>query len=101
LSAGHPETSDRQALLSCKAHRCRPETQEIVMQCQQVGLYGFPTHIPKLGRTTNPSERLNHTLRQRGSRLVRVASSCPKKLAKQMGAIKLFICHDNLTRAAA
>jgi hypothetical protein len=40
-------------------------------------------------------------LRQRVSRLVREALSFAKKLAKHIGAIKLFICHYNLTRAAA
>jgi hypothetical protein len=29
------------------------------------------------------------------------ALSCSKKLANHIGAMKLFICHDNLTRAAA
>jgi insertion element IS1 protein InsB len=43
----------------------------------------------------------NNTLRQRDSRLVRDALSFSKKLAHPMGAIKLFICHYNLTRAAA
>jgi insertion element IS1 protein InsB len=57
--------------------------------------------ISKLARTTNHLERFNNTLRQRVSRLVREALSCSKKLANNIGAIKLFICHDNLTRAAA
>jgi hypothetical protein len=35
------------------------------------------------------------------SRLVCSVWSCSKKLANHMGAIKLFICHDNLTKAAA
>ena len=47
------------------------------------------------------SERFNNTLRQRVSRLVRDALSFSKKLANHIGAIKLFICHYNLTRAAA
>jgi hypothetical protein len=33
--------------------------------------------------------------------LVRAALSFSKKLAHHIGVIKLFICHDNLTRAAA
>jgi insertion element IS1 protein InsB len=57
--------------------------------------------ISKLARKTNHIERFNNTLRQRVSRLVREALSCSKKLAHHIGAIKLFICHDNLTRAAA
>jgi insertion element IS1 protein InsB len=57
--------------------------------------------ISKLARKTNLIERFNNTLRQRVSRLVREALSFSKKLANHIGAIKLFICHDNLTRAAA
>jgi insertion element IS1 protein InsB len=57
--------------------------------------------ISKLARKTNHIERFNNTLRQRVSRLVREALSFSKKLAHHIGAIKLFICHDNLTRAAA
>ena len=57
--------------------------------------------IGKLARQTNPIERFNNTLRQRVSRLVREALSFSKKLVNHMGAIKMFICHYNLTRAAA
>jgi insertion element IS1 protein InsB len=57
--------------------------------------------ISKLARTTNHLERFNNTLRQRVSRLVREALSFSKKLANHIGAIKLCICHDNRTRAAA
>jgi insertion element IS1 protein InsB len=57
--------------------------------------------ISKLARKTNHLERCNNTLRQRVSRLVREALSFSKKLAHHLGAIKLFICHYNLTRAAA
>jgi insertion element IS1 protein InsB len=57
--------------------------------------------ISKLARTTNHIERFNNALRQRVSRLVREAMSFSKKLANHIGAIKLFICHYNLTRAAA
>jgi hypothetical protein len=46
-------------------------------------------------------ERLNNTLRQRLSRLVRETLSFSKKLANHIGAIKYFICHYNLARAAA
>ena len=56
--------------------------------------------ISKLGRKTNHIERFNHTLRQRVSRLVRDALSFSKKLANHIGAMKLFICHYNLTKAA-
>jgi insertion element IS1 protein InsB len=57
--------------------------------------------ISKLARRPNHIERFNNTLRQRVSRLVREAWSFSKKLANHIGAIKLFICHDNLTRTAA
>jgi insertion element IS1 protein InsB len=57
--------------------------------------------ISKLARKTNHMERFNNTLRQRVSRLARDALSFSKKLAHHIGAIKLFICHYNLTRAAA
>ena len=57
--------------------------------------------ITKLARKTNHIERFNNTLRQRVSRLVREALSFSKKLANHIGAIQLFICHYNLTKAAA
>ena len=57
--------------------------------------------ISKLARQTNHIERFNNTLRQRVSRLVREALSFSKTLANHIGAIKLFICHYNLMRAAA
>jgi insertion element IS1 protein InsB len=57
--------------------------------------------ITKSARKTNHLERFNNTLRQRVSRLVREALSFSKKLTNHIGAIKLFICHYNLTRAAA
>jgi insertion element IS1 protein InsB len=57
--------------------------------------------ISKLARKTNHIERFNNTLRQRVSRLVREALSFSKKLANHIGAIKLFICHYNLTKAPA
>jgi insertion element IS1 protein InsB len=55
----------------------------------------------KRARKTHHIERCNNTLRQRVSRLVRDALAFSKKLANHIGAIKLFICHYNLTRAAA
>jgi insertion element IS1 protein InsB len=57
--------------------------------------------ISKPARQTNHVERFNNTLRQRVSRLVREALSFSKKLVNHIGAIKMFICHDNLTRAVA
>ena len=55
--------------------------------------------INKKLRKTNHTERVNNTLPQRVSRWVRSALSFSKKLINHMGAIKMFICHDNLTRA--
>jgi insertion element IS1 protein InsB len=57
--------------------------------------------IPKTRNQFYHIERFNNTLRQRVSRLVRDALSFSKKLANHIGAIKLFICHYNLTRATA
>jgi insertion element IS1 protein InsB len=57
--------------------------------------------ITKHARKTNHIERFNNTLRQRVSRLVRDTLAFSKKLANHLGAIKYFICHYNLTRAAA
>jgi insertion element IS1 protein InsB len=56
--------------------------------------------ITKQARKTNHIERFNNTLRQRVSRLVRETLSFSKKLANHIGAIKYFICHYNLTKAA-
>ena len=55
--------------------------------------------ISKLAWKTNHIERFNNTLRQRVSQLVHDALSFSKKLANHIGAIKLFICHYNLTSA--
>jgi insertion element IS1 protein InsB len=57
--------------------------------------------ITKKARKTNHVERFNNTLRQRVSRLVRETLSFSKNLAHHIGAIKFFICHYNLARAAA
>jgi insertion element IS1 protein InsB len=57
--------------------------------------------IPKHARKTNHIERFHNTMRQRVSRLVRGTLAFSKKLANHIGAIKYFICHYNLTRAAA
>jgi IS1 family transposase len=57
--------------------------------------------ITKQARKTNHIERFNNTMRQRVSRLVRDTLAFSKKLANHIGAIKYFICHDNVTRAAA
>jgi hypothetical protein len=57
--------------------------------------------IHQLARKTNRLERFSNTLRQRVSRLVRDALSFSKKLAHRIGALKMFICSYNLTRAVA
>jgi insertion element IS1 protein InsB len=57
--------------------------------------------ISKLIRKTNHVERFNCTLRQRVSRLVRATLSFSKKLSNHIGAIRYFICDDNLTKGAA
>ena len=57
--------------------------------------------ITKQARNTTHIERVNNTLRQRLSRLVRETVSFSKKLANHIGAIRYCICHYNLTRAAA
>jgi IS1 family transposase len=56
--------------------------------------------IINLARKTNHIELFNSTIRQRVSRLVREALSFSKKLANHSGAIKMFICHYNLMKAA-
>jgi insertion element IS1 protein InsB len=60
-----------------------------------------PRAISTLARETHHIKRFNHTLRQRVSRLVREALSCSKKLANPLRAIKVCMCHDNLTNAPA
>jgi insertion element IS1 protein InsB len=57
--------------------------------------------ISKKARKTNHIERFNNTLRQRISRLVRESLLFSKKLANHIGAIRFFICHYNLEKAAA
>ena len=57
--------------------------------------------ITKKARKTNHIERFNNTLRQRLGRLVRDTLSFSKKVEHHIGAIKFFICHYNLEKAAA
>jgi insertion element IS1 protein InsB len=56
--------------------------------------------ITKSARKTNPIERFNNTLRQRVLRLVRSTLAFSKKAENHSGAIRYFISHYNLTRAA-
>jgi insertion element IS1 protein InsB len=57
--------------------------------------------IIKKAWKTNHIERFNDTLLQRVPRLVRETLSFSKRLAHHIGAIKYFICDDNLTRVTA
>ena len=57
--------------------------------------------ITKKARLTNHIERFNNTLRQRVSRLVRMTLAFSKKLENHIGAIRYFICHDNMAKTAA
>ncbi len=57
--------------------------------------------ITTKARKTNHIERFNNTLRQRVSRLTREPLAFSKRLANHIGAIRYFIGHYNLTRAAA
>ena len=65
---------------------------------------GIPAaHHKPLGkdtRKTNQVERFNHTLRPWVSRLVRRTVAFAKTLENPIGAIRYFLCHSNLTRAA-
>lgn len=57
--------------------------------------------ITKDARTTNHIERFNNTLRQRVSRQVRETLAFSMKVEHHIGAIRHFICSDNLARATA
>jgi hypothetical protein len=57
--------------------------------------------VTQYARKPKPRARFNSTLRPRLSRLVRAMWSCSQPLATPSGAIRAFICHDNLPRAAA
>ncbi|MGI9287055.1 MAG: IS1 family transposase [Pseudomonadales bacterium] len=57
--------------------------------------------VIKASRGTNHIERLNCTLRQRVSRLVRATLSFSKKLTNHIGAIKYFLSQYNLELAKA
>jgi IS1 family transposase/transposase-like protein len=50
----------------------------------------------KIKKDTNHIERLNLTIRNRCSRLVRKSLSFSKKLEHHIGALKYFFCHYNL-----
>jgi insertion element IS1 protein InsB len=57
--------------------------------------------MTKKTRKTPHVERLNKILRPHASRRVRETLSFSKKPADYIGAIKSFICHNNLAKAAA
>ena len=63
--------------------------------------FAQPRAISTLARMTNHVERFNGTLRPRVSRLVRSSLSFSKMLTKHIGALKCFMCDDNLTNCAA
>jgi IS1 family transposase len=56
--------------------------------------------LAKLARNTNHIERFDNTLRQRVSRLARSTSAFSKSVENRIGAIRYFIGHYNLTKAA-
>jgi serine acetyltransferase len=56
--------------------------------------------ISTWAREAHHSEQCATTWRQRVARLVREALAFPTQLATHMGASRLFIGHDHLTRAA-
>jgi len=61
------------------------------------GVFPKARHLSsKQKRDTNHLERLNNTIRQRVSRLVRKSLSFSKILENHIGAIKYFFCHYNL-----
>lgn len=56
-------------------------------------------HISSKNKSdTNHLERLNNTIRQRVSRLVRKTLSFSKNLENHIGALKYFFCHYNLDK---
>ena len=59
------------------------------------------TVITKQARNTNHIERFNNILRQRLLHLVCATLSFLEKVENHIGAIKCFICHSNLEKAAA
>ena len=59
-----------------------------------------PNPLAKLARNTNHIERFNNTLRQRVSQLVRSTWAFSKSGENHIGAIRYFICHYHLTKAA-
>jgi len=65
------------------------------------GVFPEDRHRPsKMKKDTNHLERLNNTIRQRVSRLVRKALSFSKKLENHIGAIQYFFCNYNLEQIA-
>lgn len=65
------------------------------------GVFPKERHLSsKHKRDTNHLERLNNTIRQRVSRLVRKSLSFSKTLENHIGAIKYFFCHYNLEQQA-
>jgi insertion element IS1 protein InsB len=79
-------------------HHATGDTDQYVVYARVIPT-AQPRVISTLARNTHHIEHFNNTLRRRGSRVVREALSCSKKLANPIGAIKAFIGHDHLTNA--
>lgn len=61
------------------------------------GVFPKERHVSsKQKKDTNLLERLNNTIRQRVSRLVRKTLSFSKIIENHLGALKYFFCHYNL-----
>ena len=107
VMALHVEDRSRTSAKQLWAQIPHASRQHAMFYTDHAGVYegvipaAQPRAISTLARTTNHIERFHNTLRQRVSRLVREAFSFSQKLAHHMGAMKLCMCHDNLTRAAA
>jgi insertion element IS1 protein InsB len=83
---------------------CRGEAACYTDQCAVYkGVIPAERHeaLTTRARTTDRLERCNDTVRQRVCRLVRETLAFSKKLANQIGAMRSFTCHHNLTRATA
>ena len=73
----------------------RTSMRLIKVSFRPLNTISFPNKLEK-----NSIERLNGTLRQRISRLVRATLSFSKKFTHHIGAIHYFLRHYNLTLAA-
>ena len=90
-------------VVTCADDAVHEKAAVVVRDGRVTGVIPAERHkaITKQARQTNHIERFNNTLRQRLSRLVRATLSFSKKVENHIGAIKFFICHYNLEKAAA